>query len=145
MKFKKAKQDSLRFISLINILAKYFVKGTFGVGFSLVFPILTMFILGFVLNRNLVFPGILTIASSGICLVLMPSAMLDIKNSILLKRIATTPINTRVFVLSIVIFYIAVSVICTLFIWLFGYLFFAFNDNGKPYNYFSDIVKYMRF
>jgi ABC-type multidrug transport system permease subunit len=83
--------------------------------------------LGSTLGSEFFFPGGAAISILTIGLVFMPQSIFEFKNSSLLKRIGTTPINPSKFLIVIILFNLMIMLISIALVFLFSFL--IFKDN----------------
>ncbi len=112
---------------VFKLVNKYFWKGLIGPLFSYILPLLMLLFLGLTLGFEFFFPGGVAISVLTIGLVFMPQSIFEFKNSSLLKRIGTTPINPSKFLIVIVFFNLLIMASSILFMFLFSFL--VFKDN----------------
>ncbi len=112
---------------VFKLVNKYFWKGLIGPLFSYVLPLLMLLFLGLTLGSEFFFPGGVAISVLTIGLVFMPQSIFEFKNSSLLKRIGTTPINPSKFLIVIVLFNLLIMASSIIFMFIFSFL--VFKDN----------------
>ena len=112
---------------VFKLVNKYFWKGMIGPIFAFGLPLIMLLLLGSMLGSELFFPGGAAISVFTIGLVFMPQSIFEFKNSSLLKRIGTTPINPTKFLITILLFNLIVMISTIIIVFLFSFL--VFQDN----------------
>ncbi|MGL5732971.1 MAG: hypothetical protein ACRCXE_02800, partial [Metamycoplasmataceae bacterium] len=116
-------------LTVFKLVNKYFWKGMIGPLFAFVVPIIMLFFLGQILGHEFYFPGGAAISILTIGLVFMPQSIFEFKNSTLLKRIGTTPINPAKFLVVIILFNLMLMVVSIILVFLCSFIIFAKNLN----------------
>ena len=126
-------------LTVFKLVNKYFWKGAIGPLFAFILPLIMLLFLGSTLGSEFFFPGGVAISILTIGLVFMPQSIFEFKNSSLLKRIGTTPINPSKFLIVIILFNFLIMLISILLVFLFSFLIFKDNlfeskliPNPKP-------------
>ncbi|MGL6124950.1 MAG: ATP-binding cassette domain-containing protein [Metamycoplasmataceae bacterium] len=114
-------------ITVFKLVNKYFWKGIIGPLFAFVVPIILLFFIGLILGHEFYFPAGISVSILTVGLVFMPQSIFEFKNSTLLKRIGTTPINPIKFLIVIVIFNFIIMIVSMLLVFIFSFLVF-FNN-----------------
>lgn len=83
--------------AVYKIFAKYYFKSFFPAFFNFVFPVLIFAILGTIMNVNYMLPGVIAMTTMSQGLTAMPFSILELKKSVLLKRIGASPIKSSKF------------------------------------------------
>ncbi|WP_342276907.1 ABC transporter ATP-binding protein [Spiroplasma endosymbiont of Nebria brevicollis] len=117
--------------SLLELIAKYFIRGFFVPFFIFIYPILTLFLQGFAfegvgqeaLQKLVVGISVMQIISIGIFFV--PQTIIEFKSSVLMKRIGATNIHPSLFVGVIITLGIIFSVLAFLWTLLWTGIFFG--------------------
>lgn len=117
--------------SLLELIAKYFIRGFFVPFFIFIYPILTLFLQGFAfegvgqeaLQKLVVGISIMQIISIGIFFV--PQTIIEFKSSVLMKRIGATNVHPRLFVGVIIILGVFFSLLAFLWTLLWAGIFFG--------------------
>ena len=112
---------------VFKLVNKYFWKGMIGPIFAFGLPLIMLLLLGSMLGSEFFFPGGAAISVLTIGLVFMPQSIFEFKNSSLLKRIGTTPINPTKFLITILLFNFLIMILAIVVIFLFSFL--VFKDN----------------
>ncbi len=113
--------------TVFNLVNKYFWKGVIGPLFAFALPIIMLFFLGITLGHQFYFPGGIAVSILTIGLVFMPQSIFEFKNSSLLKRIGTTPINPIKFLVVIILFNFLIMLISIGLVLIFSFLVFQSN------------------
>ncbi len=113
--------------TVFKLVNKYFWKGIIGPLFAFVVPVIMLFFLGMALGHEFYFPGAIAISVLTIGLVFMPQSIFEFKNSSLLKRIGTTPINPMKFLAVIILFNLIIIMASILLVFGFSFLVFLTN------------------
>lgn len=112
-------------ITVFKLVNKYFWKGIIGPLFAFVVPIIMLFFLGLTLGHEFYFPGGISVSILTIGLVFMPQSIFEFKNSTLLKRIGTTPINPIKFLVVIIIFNLIIMLVSIALVFIFSFIVFS--------------------
>ncbi|MGL5617712.1 MAG: ATP-binding cassette domain-containing protein [Metamycoplasmataceae bacterium] len=112
-------------ITVFKLVNKYFWKGMIGPLFAFVVPIIMLYFLGLILGHEFYFPGGAAVSVLTIGLVFMPQSIFEFKNSTLLKRIGTTPINPAKFLVVIIIFNLMLMIISIALVFLCSFVMFS--------------------
>ena len=113
--------------TVFNLVNKYFWKGVIGPLFAFALPIIMLFFLGMTLGHEFYFPGGIAVSILTIGLVFMPQSIFEFKNSSLLKRIGTTPINPIKFLVVIILFNFIIMLVSIGLVFIFSFLVFQAN------------------
>lgn len=114
--------------AVYRLFNRYYIKSFFGPFYSFVFPVLIYSILGTLMNAKLLFPGMIAMTALSTGLQSMPAAILDLKKSVLLKRIGASPVKPSTFTLAIVTYYMAIISLSIL--WLMMWALIMFKDQS---------------
>ncbi len=91
-------------LTIYKLFHRYNMRSFFDPFFTFVFPILIYAILGSLMDYKIMFAGV--VAMTGMSgLTSMPAAMLELKQSVILKRIGASPIKTSKFTFVIVSYF----------------------------------------
>lgn len=94
-----------RISSVYKLFNRYYIKSFFGPFFTFVFPVIIYAILGTIMDYKLMFAGVC--AMSGMSgLTGMPFSILELKKSVLLKRIGASPVKTSTFTVVIITYFV---------------------------------------
>lgn len=102
------------FFAVFKLFNKYYLKSFFGPFFAFVFPIIILSILGSLMPIQLIFPGIVAMTSMSVGTMGMPLSILEIKQSVLLKRIGASPIKPKIFTFVIITYFLFVMILAIL-------------------------------
>ena len=116
------------FFAVFKLFNKYYLKSFFGPFFSFVFPIIILAILGSLMPIQLIFPGIVAMTSMSVGTMGMPLSILEIKQSVLLKRIGASPIKPKIFTFVIITYFLFVMILAMFWIMLWGIILNSNND-----------------
>lgn len=100
------------FTAMFRLLFNYWKKSFHSIFFGFVFPIIMLTILIAVLSisdknaANNVLPGLVMSASPVVGIVTLAMTYCDFKQSIIIKRIGSTPLKSWIFILSILLFHV---------------------------------------
>lgn len=114
--------------AVYRLFNRYYIKSFFGPFYSFVFPVLIYSILGTLMNAKLLFPGMIAMTALSTGLQSMPGAIIDLKKSVLLKRIGASPVKPSTFTLAIVTYYM--FVISLSILWLMLWALIIFRDES---------------
>ena len=146
--FKKKKDVELTFKTsktqvgaVLRLFNSYFIRSFIGPFFAFVFPLLIYLILGSLMDKKLVFAGCVAMAGMGIGTTNLPVAIVELKSSILLKRIGASPVKSRTFTLVIIFYYSIVITIATFWLMLWAVIldggFSALESLGSVHGFFA--------
>lgn len=114
--------------AVYRLFNRYYIKSFFGPFYSFVFPVLIYSILGTLMNAKLLFPGMIAMTALSTGLQSMPGAIIDLKKSVLLKRIGASPVKPSTFTLAIVTYYM--MIISLSILWLMMWAMIMFKDES---------------
>lgn len=116
--------------ALIKLIAREFSKSFFGPFFIFVFPLLLLLIIGSINKApiNIMLPGLIASGFVSITANGMAITMVEYKNSVIIKRIAITPVKKSDFILALILFYTVVLFISAG--WLLLWAFIVFGKGG---------------
>ena len=92
-------------IAIYRLFMRYYFKSFVGPFFNFVFPVLIFAILGELMNPAYMLPGIIAMVAAAQGIMNMPFAIIELKKSVLLKRIGASPVKPIKFTIVIVTWY----------------------------------------
>lgn len=112
-------------LATLGLINKNFWRGYMGPIFTYLIPLVLMLFLGRIMGPQYLVPSIFLISTLCVLLVFMPQSIFEFKNSIILKRIGSTPIKPVVFLLSIAIFNFILVVSSTALMFVLSFAVFS--------------------
>ena len=122
---EKARKGKL--IAIYRLFNRYYVKSFFGPFFAFVFPVLIYAILGTVMDYKLMFAGVVGITTLT-SLTSMPVSILELKKSVLMKRIGASPVKTSTFTFVIVSYFAFQNILAVLWLMLWALILYQDLD-----------------
>ena len=101
---KKARKGGM--IAIYKLFMRYYFKSFVGPFFNFAFPILIFAILGELMDVKYMLPGIIAMVASAQGIMNMPFAIMELKKSVLLKRIGASPVKPIKFTIVIITWYL---------------------------------------
>lgn len=104
-------------LAIQKLLFKTWLRSP-GPFFSFIFPLVLLLILGIVFPSpvNVLLPGIIASGATALGASSMAISVVSFRNSVILKRIAITPLRKSDFIIGVVIFYVMVAICMVFFI-----------------------------
>ncbi|MDI4567811.1 MAG: hypothetical protein E7Y34_01880 [Mycoplasma sp.] len=100
---------------------KYYFKSFYGPFINFLMPIILIFLLANIIALHYIIPGVISAGTMIIGLFSLPIAIVELKTSVLLKKIQSFPVKKNDLTFSIIIFFLFQIVITTLWILFFVY------------------------
>ncbi len=119
-------------MAVYKLFNRYYIKSFFGPFFTFVFPVMLYGILGSIMNANLLFAGMIAMSALGTGISGMPFAILELKKSVLMKRIGASPVKPSVFTTVIITYYTLTIFISILWLMIWSLIFFQNPEIFKP-------------
>lgn len=127
--------------SIYKLFNRYYIKSFFGPFFTFVFPVLIYAILGTLMDYKLMFAGVC--AMSGMSgLTGMPFSILELKKSVLLKRIGASPVKTSTFTVVIVTYFVATIFLSVLWLMLWALI---IHQNPSMFDFLGTVKGFFAF
>lgn len=108
------------FGAIWRLFNRYFLKSFFGPFFTYAFPILLFAILGALMGYKIMFPGIIAMSALSAGISGMPFAIMELKQSVLLKRIGASPVKQSKFTFVILSYYVFNILLSIFWVMLWG-------------------------
>lgn len=108
-------------IAIIRLIFKYYYKSIYGPVFNFAFPVILYLVLSVFMPSSFVIPGMISMTTMSLGVVGLPYSVLELKNSVILKRIGAAPVKKRDFTIAVVIFFIIqllLSIVCLMLVTL---------------------------
>lgn len=91
--------------AIYKLFNRYYMKSFFGPFFTFAFPVIILAILGSLMNVSFMFPGIVAMTAMSSGITGMPFAIMELKKSVLLKRIGASPVKSSKFTIVIITYF----------------------------------------
>ncbi|WKX02781.1 ABC transporter permease [Candidatus Mycoplasma mahonii] len=100
------------------LLNSYFWKTVYGPIISFVIPFILLSVLGHIFKVEYVYPGIIALSLMFIGLLSLPLAIMEFKRTAIFKYIGSSPVNTMRFTITVVVYFVFISIISSIIIFL---------------------------
>lgn len=127
---EKARKGGI--IAVYKLFNRYYLKSFFGPFFSFVFPVMLYGILGSIMDPKLLFAGMIAMSALGTGMQGMPFSILELKKSVLLKRIGASPVKPVMFTIVIVTYFTATIILSILWLMIWALIFWQDPSIFKP-------------
>lgn len=91
--------------AIYKLFNRYYIKSFFGPFFTFAFPVIILAILGSLMDVTYMFPGIVSMTAMSSGITGMPFAIMELKKSVLLKRIGASPVKASKFTVVIITYF----------------------------------------
>ncbi|WP_161565699.1 ABC transporter permease [Mycoplasma sp. ATU-Cv-508] len=125
-------------VAIFRLLFKYYYKSFYGPFLNFIFPILLYTILSSFMEPRLVLPGMISMTTMSMGITGLPHSILELKTSVILKRIGAAPVKKGDFTSATILFFLCQLVISMFVLMAFAYLrhldWDLFNGLTDPYS-----------
>lgn len=118
--------------AVYKLFNRYYIKSFFGPFFSFVFPVMLYGILGSIMDPKYLFAGMIAMSALGTGMQGMPFSILELKKSVLLKRIGASPVKPAMFTIVIVTYFTATIILSILWLMIWALIFWQDTSIFQP-------------
>lgn len=128
-------------LAVYKLFNRYYIKSFFGPFFTFVFPVMLYGILGSIMDHKILFPGLVAMSAMSSGISGMPFSILELKKSVLMKRIGASPVKPATFTTVIITYYTFTIFISIFWLMIWALIFYQdtsmFNSMGSTTGFFG--------